>query len=123
MNIKIILQGSPPSTNHVYKIRSMGKFSKIYMTAEGKVIKADYQRQVREQYKGDPLDCKIELSVKLFFSTKHKRDIDNFSKVLLDSLTGIVWVDDSQIHVMHIEKHIEEAPRVELSINNIESMI
>jgi len=38
----------------------------------------------------------------LFMPDKRRRDIDNYNKILLDSLTGIVWEDDSQIDILTI---------------------
>ena len=36
------------------------------------------------------------------------RDLDNYSKVLFDSLTGYAWEDDSQIWKLHLEKKIKK---------------
>jgi Holliday junction resolvase RusA-like endonuclease len=33
-------------------------------------------------------------SIALYFGTKGKTDLDNFNKIGLDALTGIVWEDD-----------------------------
>ena len=41
----------------------------------------------------------------LNFKDKTVRDIDNFCKGIFDSLTGILWEDDSQIVKLHITKN------------------
>ena len=38
--------------------------------------------------------------MRLYHGTKHKKDIDNYSKIVFDSLNGIVWEDDVQIQKM-----------------------
>jgi Holliday junction resolvase RusA-like endonuclease len=35
---------------------------------------------------------------------KHRKDIDNLAKCVLDSLNGICWKDDSQVIDLHITK-------------------
>jgi len=75
--------------------------------------------QARTQYRGEPLEGNLELWVKFYFDTKHKRDNDNFKKIVKDSLSGICWVDDSQVFIEHSEKNIgcgAENSRVEVVI-------
>lgn len=89
------------------------------MTTEGKNIKEIYQLQARSQYRGEPLDEPVELWVKFYFDNKTKRDNDNFKKIVKDALSGICWVDDSQVFIEHSEKHIgvgKENSRVEIII-------
>ncbi len=116
--MKITLPGEPKSTNHIYKMRSFGKFVSMYMSAEGKKIKSDYTILARSQFKQQPIADDLEITVTLYFGTKRKHDIDNYCKLLLDSLTGVLWVDDSQITKMTIEKlYSKENPRIELVIH------
>lgn len=90
----------------------------MYMSAEGKSIKEDYGWQTRQQFKGEPLITDLEISIKIYFGTKRKGDWDNFHKLSMDALTGIVWEDDSQIQKATVEKfYSKENPRIELDIN------
>jgi Holliday junction resolvase RusA-like endonuclease len=43
-------------------------------------------------------------------------DCDNYSKSILDALTGLAWVDDSQIVQLNIGKFYSEKPRVEIEV-------
>lgn len=89
----------------------------MYMTAEGKALKEAYQWEARAQWRGDPLRGPVEIEVTLFHGDKCARDIDNYSKILLDALTGIVWDDDKQVEKMAVVKAYDRlTPRVELSI-------
>lgn len=87
------------------------------MTAEGKAIKQAYQLQARAQYKGKPLEGELEMWITYHFDTKAKRDNDNFKKILKDSLSGICWLDDSQVFCEHSTKIIGAAEsKVEIII-------
>lgn len=113
--MKIILLGKPQSTNNLY--RRHGHV--MYMTNEGKSIKQSYIYQAKQQYKGEILTGDIEVSIKLVFTDKRRRDIDNWNKILFDSLTGVIWKDDSQIIKMTIEKVIETVPKIEIDVQSI----
>jgi Holliday junction resolvase RusA-like endonuclease len=118
--INIILQGEPKSTSHIYKVRNCGNFVTVYMSKEGKDIKESYQWQAKSQYKGLPIAESIEVTVKLFFGTKRRCDIDNFGKLWQDAMTGILWIDDSQIMIMYLSKHYDKnAGRIELAIKRL----
>lgn len=115
---KIILLGEPKSNQKIYKITARGRFASMYMSAEGKKIKENYYYQAKSQWKENILKDNLIIEINLYFGTKRKCDIDNFGKLLLDSLTGIIWEDDSQIQKMIVEKHYDkENPRIEINIS------
>jgi Holliday junction resolvase RusA-like endonuclease len=92
----------------------------MYMTNVGKALKEQYQWEARSQWKGKPLEGGIEVSITLYFGTKRKADLDNFNKLSLDALTGIVWEDDSQIARLTIERGYDNArPRVEIEVKTM----
>lgn len=109
----IILEGNPISTSHVY--HQTGKVR--YMTAKSKALKADYQWQAKSQWEKPILTQKLSITVDLFFKNKLIRDWDNWHKLSMDALTGIVWEDDSQIEEATVRKHLDkERPRIEIRI-------
>lgn len=113
----ITLLGNPLSTNSIYKSVCMGKFPRVYMSHTGKALKESYQLQAMSQWKQGVLTCNLKLEVSLFFDTKGKHDIDNYGKLLYDSLQGIVYFDDSQIQEAHVKKFIDvENPRIEVTV-------
>lgn len=49
----------------------------------------------------------------------HKPDIDNISKIVLDGLNGLAWLDDSQVSSMIVEKHYGEEDKVIIELEEI----
>jgi crossover junction endodeoxyribonuclease RusA len=89
----------------------------MYISKEGREIKKSYIEQATQQWKKLPLDGEVKIEVHLFFHNKLRRDIDNWHKPLLDSMTGIVWNDDSQITYMLVTKNMaKDSPRIEVVI-------
>jgi len=109
----ITLPGNPKSTQNIY--RFAGRI--MYMNKVGKELKESYQWEAKSQWKKEPTKGDIGVRIHLFFGDKRKRDIDNFNKLILDSLSGIVWEDDVQIQSLFISKHYDkENPRAEVVI-------
>lgn len=113
---KITLLGEPKSTQHIYKI-ACRPYPSIYMTPEGKAIKEDYAWQAKSQWKLPMLAEPFGIRVYFFHGTKRKQDIDNYSKLMLDACSRIVWEDDNLIHEMHsFKRYDKENPRIELEL-------
>lgn len=111
--VHIKIKGTPPTTNTLY--RRHGNI--IYMTTQGKEYKEMCQWEAKSQYKGKPKDGLISVTVEFYFKDKLKRDLDNFLKIILDSCTGMLWEDDSQIVELTLRKFVDKQnPRVELTI-------
>ena len=45
-----------------------------------------------------PIDEPVVLFLQLNFGDKRVRDIDNYSKIILDAMSGVVYTDDKLIH-------------------------
>ena len=96
----------PPSTNTAYRIVKLGKFHSLKMTPRGKEFKKDVAEIVKnlqhKKYNG-----KIGVFLEIHFKDKRKRDIDNYSKLLIDSIKGILFEDDDQIFELLMQKYID----------------
>lgn len=117
MSIHITLKGNPISTQHAYGQKWRNRF----MTKEAKSLKDAYILQARMQYKGKPIKTSLSVYIRLFFNSNHVRDWDNWHKISMDSLTNIVYENDSQvkvatIQIMQIDK---DNPRIELLFDQI----
>lgn len=113
----ITLLGEPKSTSHIYHYHCKFGRPSGYMTADGKAIKESYQLQAKSQWRREPIATSLKIAVTLFFGTKRKVDWDNYHKLTMDALTGIVWEDDSLIDTALVEKDYDkEHPRIEITI-------
>tara|TARA_R100000365_G_C2726532_1_gene57730 strand:- start:594 stop:917 length:324 start_codon:yes stop_codon:yes gene_type:complete len=93
----------------------------MYMTAAGKALKEDYQWQARSQFHGEPLSVPLAIEVTIYFPTKRRSDWDNFHKLSMDALSGIVWEDDSQIEDARVLKRYDKyKPRIEITITPLQ---
>lgn len=119
--IKLTLLENPISTQHCYKISCKNGIPRLYMSKDCKLRKIDYQWQISQQFKGPLIEYDVEMEVKLFFGTKRRVDIDNFSKLILDSLEeGQVLGNDSQIKKMTVIMGYDKSnPRIELVIKKL----
>ena len=113
--MKIILEGNAKSKQTIYFSACRGKHAMIYMSKKGKDLKSQYIRETEEQYNGELLTEDLILEIKYYFSTKHRRDIDNYAKLVLDAMEGIVYEDDTQIQDLIQSKYYDkENPRIEI---------
>lgn len=52
-------------------------------------------------------DSKFGVDMTFWNKTRHRRDIDNLVKTVLDALNGVCWVDDHQVMEISASKHVE----------------
>lgn len=95
----------PPSVNDYYGTHTKFGHPTIYIKTKGK----QYRKDVLDYVLLNNLQLKanILLQVDIIFTpkTKHRQDVDNVQKCLLDSLTHAeVYDDDSLIYKLTIEK-------------------
>ena len=92
----------PPSINGYWRSIKRGKICAQILSEKGR----DYKKTVAEVVgKMDPFEGRIGVYMELCPPDRRKRDIDNYVKAVLDSLTECgVWIDDSQIDVLCVER-------------------
>lgn len=85
----------PPTVNNYY---SKGRGGVRFISAKGRLFREAVKEEVWEQNKAGKLEGRINMEVILFPPDRRVRDLDNYMKALLDSLTESgLWEDDSQI--------------------------
>ena len=98
--IKLELSTVPPSVNGIWINKPNGR----YKSKKGKIFEKTARSELKNQFRCKPLAGSLEVRIWLYFKDKRKRDIDNYNKAILDSMTEIVYEDDSQIEELNIKK-------------------
>lgn len=113
--MRIILKGQPISTNNCYYHGPRGQ---TFLKPKAKSLKMSYINQARKQYRNKQIHSgSVSLKIELHMGDLRKRDWDNYHKLSMDALNGIMWVDDSQITKVTVEKFYDKKnPRMEIEI-------
>ena len=113
----------PPSINHQYATVN----GRRLLSSTGRAYKAQVGRQVwvmlaqspcapsfRERIRSGPL----ALSIRFFFSTSLRRDLDGGLKIAQDAICEGLDVNDNRIIETHLYKHVDKTnPRIEVSLS------
>ena len=103
----------PPSVNRLWRVTCRRGYPTLYKVPKAK----HYAASVRElAYFIDPLcgDVAIEIHV---YRPRKKGDLDNYQKLLLDSLNGVAFGDDKQVTEIHAYRHDDKKnPRAEVTV-------
>lgn len=112
--ISFMVPAIPPSANHYKMPRGRGRFG-MYVTEEAKKFKSDVALcskgiQIRWRHYGVQID--------IYLGKKQKGDLDNFSKVTLDSLVFAGVIDsDAKITDLRMTKSRDISnPRTVISV-------
>lgn len=109
----------PPSVNACYRSIPRGKICTSILSKQGR----EYKDRIVRLMEGDKsllTDKRLMVQIRLFMPDKRRRDIDNYFKLLLDSLTGIVWEDDSQIDILTVSRdNVEKGGRVRMIVREL----
>lgn len=91
----------PPTNNTYY--RHVG--SRVLISAKGRQYKQRVWIAFRKALPGfTKLAGRLTVEVYATMPDRRRRDLDGIPKALLDSLTGLAWVDDEQIDKLTIER-------------------
>jgi crossover junction endodeoxyribonuclease RusA len=107
----------PPSANH-FKVAVKGR---MVLTQEAR----DYKEQagwIAKSWGITALECPVRLFVNVY-RPRRQGDLDNSLKLILDTLTGIAYLDDSQVVEIHAKRFDDPSdPRVEITIEEAGSV-
>lgn len=102
----------PPSANRYWRVFG----SRVVKSPEAR----RYIANVRASYAVVPMDGPVEVRLEVYRPAR-RGDLDNRLKVLLDALSGVAYLDDSQVRRIVATQH--EAPghgRIEVTITQRE---
>ena len=101
MLLKIVIPDLPPSTNVLYKRTRKGG---LYVNPKVTAFRDLVIESVPDDINCEPFKLlKLDIT---FNGCKHRSDLDNFMKVLLDSMNNLVYADDKQIYEIVCRKII-----------------
>jgi len=129
MSFVLDLDRFPPSVNHAYYHIKKGKAFIKVKTKECKEFIDYVHSQFPETYseiqndgktykeiKVEPFKEPVQMNLIITMGDKRKRDIDNMLKILIDSLIGKAFVDDSQIQYLTIRKVMGTAHHLNIRV-------
>ena len=138
--VKITVPGQPKGKARARTVRRGGGKSFSY-TPEGTVlyenlIKTCYLQDAGHELFNDGQPLAVDIiafyEVPKSYSKKKKQemldgqlyptkkpDIDNIAKCVLDALNKLAYRDDTQVVRLHMEKHYDQVPRVEVEIREV----
>jgi crossover junction endodeoxyribonuclease RusA len=90
----------PPSVNHAWKHRVIGRTVGTYLSKEALKFRSDVKRLVGHVI---ATDRRVSVTLTLYAPNNRKFDIDNRVKAVLDSFTHAgVWLDDEQVDYLTV---------------------
>lgn len=107
--LKITMKILPPSVNHIWKHSGRNGRARTYLTPEGRAFKDLIAGLVPAEHV--PFTGSLRVLIELSFPDRRKRDVDNYSKGVLDGLNHRAFRDDSQIVELVLRKKV--TPRKE----------
>lgn len=111
MSISVTFPFAGITQNVCYRISG----SRMYMSAPGK----EFKERVHATCPKVKLEGNVMLDIKFYFATKHRRDLDNYLKIFLDSIKNVIIEDDSKIMKIICEKIIGTSDKISLTVTQV----
>jgi Holliday junction resolvase RusA-like endonuclease len=106
-----IVLALPPSANRYWRYGPNG----VHVSEEAENYKAGVKWKALHQHM-TPMAGNVAVYVNVY-RAQRRGDLDNYAKVLCDSLNGAAYHDDSQVAELHMWLHDDkDNPRVEVEI-------
>jgi crossover junction endodeoxyribonuclease RusA len=103
----------PPSANNYWRIYR----NRMVVTEEARAYKQEIHYLLNAF---EPMTGEVVINFTVFRPRK-KGDLDNYGKILLDSLQGLAYVNDNQIVEIHsFREDDKDNPRVEFLVHEKE---
>ena len=92
-----------------------------YISKEGKEYKRIIEDKLTDIMKDKLIieeNCKVDID--LYFNTKHKHDVDNYAKPILDFMSEIVFTDDRLVVDLRVRKyHSANSPKIIIYVKSL----
>jgi len=121
--LEFSIPNNPISVNNYLKNTQYGRrfmppktkeYVEIVQTTSKKYLLMNFSSLEQAQL---PTTKPLSMTLTYYFKDKRRRDVDNYSKCILDALQTIIYNDDNQIQHLTLSKYIDrENPRTEITI-------
>ena len=113
--IKIVIPDKPLSKSNS---KAINKYGKSYIPTEYKEYEEKVIWACKQAYKGDPIDEKCIMILKLYFADNRNRDAHNYPKSICDGIekSGLITNDKLFKPVLIKEYRVDSNPRAEVEI-------
>ncbi len=109
----------PPSANRYWRVpKALGR---PILSAEARAYKLEAERLIKARGKFVALSCDVQVDID-WYRARRAGDLDNALKVTLDSLKGLVYLDDKQVARIVAHRYDDKNnPRVVVRVQPIAS--
>lgn len=108
------IEGKPVSTNTAYPTSRQGR---RYMSKAGKEYKALVRDTAQYTYPHrEPIGGPIQIHITYTFGDKRIRDVNNYDKIIVDALEGIIYKNDTQVNTLLLHKRQGESFSAEIIV-------
>jgi len=116
MNDIILWLPWPPTINDYWKPIRGG----IYMSKKGRIYRDNACEAIAEQMPGIHIDDRVLVELTMFPPDNRVRDLDNYTKALMDSIThSQLWQDDSLVDQLFLYRgEVVKGGTVKVEINS-----
>ena len=104
------------SLNHAYPSNRNGR---RFLSNDGAAYKGQIIWAAKQAMKGVELMKQTKVTIEFFFNDKRRRDLDNCLKLVLDSMTGVVYKDDSDIQEIHAYRYFNQEPKIIVKVEGL----
>ena len=111
-SVYLVIPGEPVSKERPrFSSKTGHAYTPVKTRDAEKAIANRYVRESGKRFAGP-----VSLSIVFFMGTKRRKDIDNMTKLIQDSLNGIAFEDDFQVHELTAVKRYTTPDRARAEI-------
>lgn len=125
-----------PLTPVAWQRVKQGRYGNAYVPPKTRAFKTALALLVRREFKHLPMEGALSLSIRFIVKMPKRMpkrvpilhpitrpDLDNYLKAVKDALSGVVWLDDSQVvkykEVEKVYDYVNKTPRIELLVEEM----
>jgi Holliday junction resolvase RusA-like endonuclease len=114
--VEFVFPGEPLTKSNAHKFYRGRVYIPKKIRDYEAALKA-FAKKIMKKEKKRPTKKLVKIKIVYYYGTKRRKDLLNLPKTSCDSLNGVVYKDDSQIHQATIRKKLDRKnPRVHIVV-------